>query len=233
MVSTRPPTSKSSSTFNNPFVIVSNAPITIGIIVTFMFHSFFKFPSKVEVLILLFTFLQFYSVISRDSKVNNFASSLFFLLITMRSGLLTEIRWSVCMLKSYRSLCVSFSRTDIGLCIYHLFVWTNFNFLHSSLWITLFSHSYLILHFFCANLLHSLIMWLIITSLSPHNLLIIIIVFHISVSRWSFTGLWVAVSFLKSLGLFSVFCPFSIMLLFGWIPLVRQLPSPPVPLVIL
>ena len=33
---------------------------------------------KVEVLILLFTFFQFYSVVSRDSKVDNFANSLLF-----------------------------------------------------------------------------------------------------------------------------------------------------------
>ena len=42
MVSTCPPTSKSSSPFSNPLVIVPNAPITIGIIVTCMFHSFFN-----------------------------------------------------------------------------------------------------------------------------------------------------------------------------------------------
>ena len=41
MVSTRLPTSKSSMPFNNPLVTVPKAPITIGIIVTFMFHSFF------------------------------------------------------------------------------------------------------------------------------------------------------------------------------------------------
>ena len=41
MVSTRPPTSKSSSPFRNPLVTVPKAPITIGIIVTFMIHSFF------------------------------------------------------------------------------------------------------------------------------------------------------------------------------------------------
>ena len=41
MVSAHPPTSKSSSPFNCPLVTVPNAPITIGIIVTFMFHSFF------------------------------------------------------------------------------------------------------------------------------------------------------------------------------------------------
>ena len=38
----------------------------------------------------------------------------------MRSGLLAGIRWSVCMLKSHWSLCVAFSRTGAGLCMYHL-----------------------------------------------------------------------------------------------------------------
>ena len=42
MVSTRPPTSKSSSPFNNPLLTVPKAPITIGIVFTFMFHSFFN-----------------------------------------------------------------------------------------------------------------------------------------------------------------------------------------------
>ena len=42
MFSTRPPTSKSSRPFNNPLVTVPKAPITIGTIVTFLFHSFFN-----------------------------------------------------------------------------------------------------------------------------------------------------------------------------------------------
>ena len=42
IISTRLPTFKSSRPFNNHLVIVPKAPITIGIIVTFMFHSFFK-----------------------------------------------------------------------------------------------------------------------------------------------------------------------------------------------
>ena len=46
MVSTRPPTSKSSSPFSNPLVTVPNAPITIGIIVTCMFHSFFSYLAR-------------------------------------------------------------------------------------------------------------------------------------------------------------------------------------------
>ena len=68
----------------------------------------------------------------------------------------------------------------------------------------------------------------------PRPLIIIIIrVFHISVSRWFFTGVWVTAILLKSPGLFSVFWPFSIMLSFGWSPLVRQLPSPPLLLLLL
>ena len=170
-VSTRPPTSKLARPFNNPLVTVPNAPITIGTIVTFMFHSFFlfQFSSEVEVLILLFPFLQIYFVVRRDSKVYNFADSLF-LLIIMRSGLLARIRWSVCMLKSHMSLCESFSRTGAGLCIYHLFVWSDWNFLHISQWITLPTQSCLALYSFCANLLHLLMMWLIVSSLSPHSL---------------------------------------------------------------
>ena len=169
-----PPTSKSSSPFSNYLVTVPNAPITIGIIVTCTFHSFFQFPSKVEVLILLFTFFQFYGEVSRDSKVDYFASSLFFfflfLLIIAKSGLLVGIRWSVCMLKSHRSLCVTFSRTGAGLCIYHLLVWSNLNFLHISQGITLPTQSCLALYSRCANLLHSLIIWLMVSSLSPHSL---------------------------------------------------------------
>ena len=40
MVSTCPPTSKSSSPLYNALVTVSRAPIMIGMIVTFMLHSF-------------------------------------------------------------------------------------------------------------------------------------------------------------------------------------------------
>ena len=164
MVSTRPPNSKSSSSFNNPLVTVSKAPITIGMIVTFMFHSFFNSLSKVEVLIHLFTFFQ------PGQQNSQFCKFSFFLKIIIRFGLLAEIRWSICMLKSHRSLCVSFCRTDAGLCIYHLFVWSSLNFLHISQWITLPTQSCLVLYS-CANWLHSIIMWLMVSSLSPLNLI--------------------------------------------------------------
>ena len=46
MVSTRLPSSNSSTPFNNPLVTVPKAPITFGIIVTFMFHSFLNSPIR-------------------------------------------------------------------------------------------------------------------------------------------------------------------------------------------
>ena len=74
------------------------------------------------------------------------------------------------MSKSHRSLCASFSRTGARLCIYHLLVWSNLNFLHNSLCITSPTQSCLVLYSFCANLLDSLIKWLVVSSLPPHSL---------------------------------------------------------------
>ena len=132
IVSTRPPISKSSRPFNNPLVIVPKAPITIGTIVTFMFHSFFNSLARSRYL--SFFSLSFRFILWSAGTANStilqifFFFFFFFLLIIMRSGLLGWIKWSVCMVKSHRSLCVSFSRTNAGLCIYHLFVWSNWNF---------------------------------------------------------------------------------------------------------
>ena len=122
--------SKSSRLFSNPFVTVPNAPITIGMIVTRMFHSFFNSLARSRYLSFFshsFSFILW----SAGTAKSTILQVLFFLLIIIRSGLLAEIRWSVCMSKSHRSLCVSFSMTGVGLCIYYLFVWSNLNCLHS------------------------------------------------------------------------------------------------------
>ena len=58
-------------------------------------------------------------------------------------------------------------------------------------------------------------------------------VFHISVSWWFLTGVWVTLSLLKSPGLVSGFWSFLAMLSFGKSLPVRQLPSPPGLLIIL
>ena len=110
IVSTCPPISKSSRPFNNPLVIVPKAPITIGTIAPFMFHSFFNSLARSRY---LFFFSHSFSFIlwSAGTAKSTILQILFFLLIIIKSGLLAGIRWSVCMLKCHRSLCVSFSRT--------------------------------------------------------------------------------------------------------------------------
>ena len=123
MVSTRLPTFKSSRPFNNPLVTVPKAPITISIIVTFMFHSFFNSLARSRYLSLFshsFSFILWSAGTAKSTILQIF----FFFLIIIRSGLRAEIKWSVCISKSHRSSCVSFPRTGSGLCIYHLLAFT-------------------------------------------------------------------------------------------------------------
>ena len=60
--------------------------------------------------------------------------------------------------------------TSSCLLVYHLFIWWNLNFLHISQFITVPTQSCLVLYSLCTNLLHSLIRWLMVSSLSPLNL---------------------------------------------------------------
>ena len=126
-VTTRLVISKSSGPCTNPLVTVPRAPITIGNIVTFMFHSFFNFLARSRYLSLFSLSFNFILWSDRTAK---------FTILQVLSFLLI-IRWSVYISKSQRSLCVSFSRKDSGLCIYLLFIWSNFNFLRNSQLITL------------------------------------------------------------------------------------------------
>ena len=167
MASTYPLISTSSIPFTNSLVIAPSAIITIGITIPFMFHSFFLFSSKVYVLISLFTFFQFYPVVCLDGKVH-YWQGLFSCWLSLGFVDLAKIRWSICISKSQRTFCISFSWMDSGLCIYHLFIWSNF--LHNSQLITFPTLLSLVLYSFCANLLHSVIMSLIISSLSLHKL---------------------------------------------------------------
>ena len=112
MVSTRPIISKSSSPFTNPLVTVPRAPITIGIIVTFMFYSFFNSLAKSRYLSFFSPSFN-YTLWSAGTAKSTILQVLSFLLIIIRSGRLAETRWSVCISKSERSLFVSFSRTVV------------------------------------------------------------------------------------------------------------------------
>ena len=123
-VSTCPIIAKSSSPCTNLLVTIPRTLITIGIIVTFMFHSFYNTPARSRYLFPFSHSLHF-TLWSTGTAKSTILQVLSVLLILIRSGRLAEIRWSVYISKSQRSLCVSFSRTDSGLCIFYLFVWSH------------------------------------------------------------------------------------------------------------
>ena len=75
IVSTRTLISKSSRTFNNPLLIVLNAPIAINTIVTFMFHSFFNSLARSRYLSffsLSFRFILWYSWTAKSTMLQFF-----------------------------------------------------------------------------------------------------------------------------------------------------------------
>ena len=91
---------------------------------------------------------------------------LFFLLDKTRSDHLARIgRLYLSPWEFY----VSFCKTDSSLYICHLSAWPNFGLLHNFKWIPFLTQSFLLFYSFCASLLHSLIMWLTVSDLSPHN----------------------------------------------------------------
>ena len=89
IVSSRSPTSKSSRPFNTPLVIVPNAPITIGTIVTHMFYSFFNSLARSRYL--SFFSLSFRFILwSAGTAKSTILQILFFLLIIFFHGYLSD-----------------------------------------------------------------------------------------------------------------------------------------------
>ena len=94
IVSTPLPNCKSSRFINNSLFIVPKAPITIGTIVTFMFHSFFNSPARLRYLSF---FLHSFSFIlwSAGTAKSTISQILFFVVDIIWPGLLAVIRWSL------------------------------------------------------------------------------------------------------------------------------------------
>ena len=263
------------SRFSRP---CTNPLMTLPSAQTFLFHRFFRSLLRTRYLC-LFTF-SFSFTLWLAGKVKSTIRRSSFLLTTTMSGRLAEIRWSVWFSKPQRVLCVLISRTYFWSFIYPLFVWSNLNFFHTSQGITFPTLSCLVLYVLSSNLQHSLIKWLVVSSVCPHNLhllfcclayfcfvivlmalvcagirrdsvsllrfpflshvqvflrkislvcrfkfpynciyyhffyyyyyyyycyyYLLIRVFHISVSGWSFTGVWVTASLLKSLSILAI-----------------------------
>ena len=170
MVYNRPFIFKSSSPFINPLVTIPRAPIIIGINVTFMFHRFL-FSSLLRSRY-LFSFSLSLILICGQLGRQNPLFCMFSFFCWLLEGLVVWPRLSdPFRSQNPKGICVGHSPgLDVGLCIYHLFIWSNGYFLHNSQWTTLPTQSCLILYSFCDNLLYSLITWLMVSSLSWHNL---------------------------------------------------------------
>ena len=158
MVPTRPLISKSLSPFINPLVTAPSAPITNGITVTFMFSVLYQG---------LGTYLTFCFL----SAV--FFFSFFFFFCWLSLG---QVVWLILgdpfVSQNLREFCASHSsKLILGLSMFPLFVWSNLIFVYNSLRISYPTQSCLVLYSFCANLLHSLTIRLIVSSLSPLNVL--------------------------------------------------------------
>ena len=97
-----------------------------------MFHSFLVLWQD------LVTHLSFHLLLSLLCGPPGRPSSLFrfYFLTTSRSGRLADIRWFVCISNSLIILCISVSKINSGLCIYHLIVRLDFNLLRNFQWVT-------------------------------------------------------------------------------------------------
>ena len=109
--------------------------------------SFFSSWASLRYMSVFLVFFDFQSLIYKDGKVW-YSPNLLFLLTIIKSGLLTGLKWSICISKSQRILFVSFSRMDYVLWLNHWEESLNFNFLQ---WISFLTQSCRLLLSFCAN----------------------------------------------------------------------------------
>ena len=140
MGSILPLISSSASLFFRALGSIPRAPTIIGIIITFVFPNIFN--SLVRCICLSFHFLSF---------SHNRATTAKFYLVS----------------QSLRQFNASYFLRQILVCACSAL--SNFDFLHNSQWIAFPTHSYPLFYSFCASLVHSLILWWTILSLSSHN----------------------------------------------------------------
>ena len=74
--------------------------------------------------------------------------------------------WVILISGIQRIFLVSFSRRESDLSTYHVSVLSNFNILEYFCWILFPTRSYWFENLFCSNVLHSLIMWLTLISVT-------------------------------------------------------------------
>ena len=140
--------SSSPCLFSRGLRTIPRVPNTINITAIFLFNSFCI--SLARSWYFFFYFFYFHSLVNWNVKIH-----LFF--INTRSNFLARIRWSICISKSLKILCIIFSRTYFGLCINCLSV-QSILISRTILCEIIPTQSCQVLYFFCENLLHSLML---------------------------------------------------------------------------
>ena len=135
---------------------------------------------KFQVFVYCFVFLHFHPVVHWNRIGDNFFSCQLIWGLTFWPGLNISF-----VSQNLREINVSFSRTDSGLCIYHLLVWSNFNILHNSQWITIPTQSCLITYIYIFIYLFLAFSFTLYTSLSHFHRIHLSAMFILSL--WSFS----------------------------------------------
>ena len=237
MFSIRPHISKSFSPSTNPLVTVPSAEISIGITLTFMFHRFFQFRY-----LSLFSLSYSFNLWSAETaKSINSVGSLFLLtmaIIIIIIIIISSSSSSILLLEFFtpvladgltleleRQLVSSsfhdysqYSNRSLYYCslnsllssyfLVHLSLYQSFGDCTKS---TNYNYRHFMFHSFFFSSLTRSTYFSIITVIIIYSFR----VFHTSVKWWSFTRVWVTVSFLKSPGLVTGFWPFLAVLSFG------------------
>ena len=110
------------SLLSRPSKIIPSAPTIIIIYITLHILQLFQLFSKIEVFSIFLPFFFKFLLCGPQEQKNPLNDKLSLLLINTISSLLTWIRRSVCIPNFLRILCVSFTRMDSDVCIYHLVV---------------------------------------------------------------------------------------------------------------
>ena len=111
-----------------------------------------------------------YTLWSQGEAMSTMIALLFSFSTTTMSGLLASITWSHWMVISHKILHFSFSTTPSGWCSYHFSPLLMSYLQQSFQWTNLAILSCLLLYSFCANILHSLRMWFIVSPFWLHIL---------------------------------------------------------------
>ena len=142
--------------------IVPKIPVMSGITITYIFHNF-SCSSLTRSRYLSWFLLSFIFTLwsARMAKSTRWQIIFFLLIKTDWTGL-----DNLFVSQSPREFYAShFLKTDSGLCIYYLPVWSNFSLLHNFQLITFLTLLYLHQYSSCVSSL----IWLTVLSLSPHS----------------------------------------------------------------